>query len=118
MEPRAIAPQDIRVGDEVVARRVDCRVEGVVTQVGDMYIYIGWAQPIGARTSEWTFTIIDRPEPPRQAGSRWRDPIDGGLYVRTDGTLSEYVRYNIGLIGSCLTTGDPVIARLVPLDGE
>lgn len=127
MEPKAIAPQDIRVGDRVRAEyHAGAVIEDTITQVGTFI----WGtvssfsrQPNGVDRYP-RLVLLDRPEPPREVGSRWRDPETGAEYVRTDDTQYRYVRYRMGnppggvveLWSMC--DGSDIIARLVPLDGD
>jgi hypothetical protein len=75
--------------------------------------------------------LLDRPEPPREAGSRWRDPETGAEYVKTDTDVPggiEFLCYAQGprssrsgksYRGAELNAWDAdIIARLVPLDDE
>lgn len=119
MEPRAIEPQEIRVGDKVRLTReftVVAAAPGFIES--DTFTY-------GPRLYDWT--LLDRPEPPREVGSHWRDPETDVEYVFTDFVRQDcggalYVPYRNSRGATAVAAGwsgrdGAIIARLVPLDG-
>jgi hypothetical protein len=126
MEPRSIEPTDIRIDDTVRAEANATTVEGRVTSFDGFKIVIGGI--VRLERGVWYWTLLSRPAPPREIGSRWRDPETGVVYIRTDETdpgRVHYVSYaNRSLIASenilipvYETIDAEIIARLVPLDG-
>ena len=74
MEPRAIAPQDIRVGDRVRAERTEPTGDRIIVEFTVVSIDRLWinGQDISRSfSSPSVWTLLDRPEPPREVGSRW-----------------------------------------------
>lgn len=128
MEPRAIDPKDIRVGDRV---RLTQDREFTVTQCKEVGGWSGGGFIAGDPGHTWgwgsgAWTLLDRPEPLREPWSRWLDPETGTEYARTDETSPVGLHYvpvvckqGVSREPLCPTWGRDaeVIARLVPLDG-
>ena len=120
--PRSIDPKDIRVGDRISMQGSDGNTEYAYTfTVADIRDGL-LVDANGQRYSPANgyVQIVDRPEPPRKVGSRWRDPETGAQYIKTD--HPEYLRYRAGHVGAdsrldenC-TDDREIIARLVPVD--
>lgn len=123
--PRPIEPGEIRVGDTVQRTKsrkgIDIRWELTVKEIdGPELLSMEDGRCFTDRTDTWT--LLDRPTPAPAVGSRWRDPVTGAEYVRTDGdNLPLFSVYRCGsgdgrgLYGHVGDGCADVISRLTPI---